>query len=126
VPPPIDANFLLDKVRLLYDRDQSTARLIVKNKDDLEQPLVRPCSPVIWFSFPTTVWCIGYDPLFLASDESYSSQMSGTSIVHFWSFSSASLDLGNMGVRASMSVVSTAGVSGGDRFMYLLPVDHRI
>jgi len=30
-----------DKVRLLYDRTQPTARLIVKNKEDLCTPLVR-------------------------------------------------------------------------------------
>jgi hypothetical protein len=58
------------------------------------------------FFTPNSVWRIGYGPLFLAGDESYPSQMSGTSVVDFRLFSSASLDLGNMGVRASMSVVS--------------------
>jgi len=35
-----DAYFSADKVRLLYDRELSTARIVVRNKDDLESPLV--------------------------------------------------------------------------------------
>lgn len=31
---------LLDKVRVLYDRSQSTARIVVRDKEDLEEPLV--------------------------------------------------------------------------------------
>jgi hypothetical protein len=31
---------ITDKVRLLYDRSQPTARIVVRNKDDLEVPLV--------------------------------------------------------------------------------------
>jgi hypothetical protein len=33
--------FCEDKVRLLYDRDQPTARIVVRSKSDLETPLVR-------------------------------------------------------------------------------------
>jgi len=35
-----DAYFFTDKVRLLYDRELPTARIVVRNKDDLESPLV--------------------------------------------------------------------------------------
>ncbi|KAI0775514.1 hypothetical protein BD413DRAFT_470488 [Trametes elegans] len=44
--------FLVDKVRLLYDRGQPTARLVVKSKSDLENPLdmthcyLRAMSPI--------------------------------------------------------------------------------
>jgi hypothetical protein len=31
----------LDKLRLLYEREQATARLVVQSKDDLGAPLVR-------------------------------------------------------------------------------------
>ena len=41
--------------------------------------------------------------------------MSGTSVVSFRLFSSDLLDLSDMGVRASMSMVSTVCVSGRDR-----------
>lgn len=30
----------LDKVRILYDREQSTARIVVRSKEDLDNPLV--------------------------------------------------------------------------------------
>lgn len=32
---------LIDKVRLLYDRGQPTARLVLRSKKDLDTPLVR-------------------------------------------------------------------------------------
>jgi len=41
-----------DKVRILYDRDQPTARLVVRSKDDLDNPLnmthcyLRAMSPI--------------------------------------------------------------------------------
>ena len=35
-----DAYFFTDKVRLLYNRELPTARIVVRNKDDLESPLV--------------------------------------------------------------------------------------
>lgn len=31
---------LLDKVRLLYNRSQTTARMVVQSRDDLDPPLV--------------------------------------------------------------------------------------
>ena len=31
---------IIDRVRLLYDRSQSTARLVVKDRTDLEPPVV--------------------------------------------------------------------------------------
>jgi len=101
-------------VRLLYDREQPTARLVAKNEEDLEPPLVCRSSRVSRFPF-LIVWCIGYDPLFFAGDGSCPSKLSGTSAVNPLLFSSASLDLGNMGARASMSMVSIAGASGGCR-----------
>ena len=36
----MNTNIRLDKVRLLYNRSQSTARLVVRSKDDLDPPLV--------------------------------------------------------------------------------------
>lgn len=30
-----------DKVRVLYDRSQPTARIVAKDREDLEEPLVR-------------------------------------------------------------------------------------
>jgi hypothetical protein len=36
-----DDDSTTDKVRLLYDRSQSTARIVVRNQDDLKTPLVR-------------------------------------------------------------------------------------
>lgn len=36
-------NFFLDKVRSLYDRSQTTARLVVRSRRDLEKPLVSYC-----------------------------------------------------------------------------------
>ncbi len=35
--------FLPDKVRLLYDRAQTTARMVMRSKSDLDYPLVSPC-----------------------------------------------------------------------------------
>ena len=52
--------------------------------------------------------------------------MSGTSVVDFRLFSSASLDLGNMGVRASMSVVSRASASRDAVNIHFLSVNHRL
>lgn len=34
-----------DKVRLVYDRSQSTARIVVRSKEDLETPLVSITTP---------------------------------------------------------------------------------
>lgn len=50
-PPPAGPHFPPDKVRLLYDRDQPTARLIAKSEEDLEPPLVCLSLCVLWFPF---------------------------------------------------------------------------
>lgn len=39
IPPQARELYVLNKVRLLYDRDQPTARLVVKSKDDIDPPL---------------------------------------------------------------------------------------
>ncbi|KAF9651648.1 hypothetical protein BDM02DRAFT_3090893 [Thelephora ganbajun] len=70
IPPQAGASN--HKVRLLYDRDQPTARLVVKSKDDLEPPLDM-----------THCFLRAMSPIHLKY-------------------------LGNMGVRASMSVSITA------------------
>jgi hypothetical protein len=36
----LDFDILVDKMRLLYDREQVTARIVVKSKADLQVPLV--------------------------------------------------------------------------------------
>jgi hypothetical protein len=36
----IDSFTFIDKVRLLYDRSQQTARIVVRSKAELESPLV--------------------------------------------------------------------------------------
>lgn len=41
-------NVRLDKVRLLYDRGQPTARLVVRSREDLLKPLVCVISPVVF------------------------------------------------------------------------------
>ena len=38
-------------MRLLYDREQVTARIVVRSPEDLETPLVRPCAPLLFFLF---------------------------------------------------------------------------
>ncbi len=85
-----------DKVRILYDRDQPTARIVVRSKEDLEQPLdmthcyLRAMSPI-------HVKCTSLPTVQLPRVER----------------SLLDLDLGNMGVRASMSVVCASVPSVG-------------
>jgi hypothetical protein len=41
-----------DKVRLLYDRDLPTARLVARSKEDLDPPLVTPSVHIMdWAMF---------------------------------------------------------------------------
>ena len=66
---------LSDKVRLLYDRELPTARLVVRSKEDLDKPLVCPVMVM-----PITVVgkahdLSGYDALLPASDEPDSLEM---------------------------------------------------
>ncbi|TFK40714.1 hypothetical protein BDQ12DRAFT_697388 [Crucibulum laeve] len=52
IPAQARELYAINKVRLLYDRGQSTARIVVRNKDDLETPLnmthcyLRAMSPI--------------------------------------------------------------------------------
>ncbi|KAI0683048.1 hypothetical protein C8Q76DRAFT_804212 [Earliella scabrosa] len=52
IPPQARELYALNKVRLLYDRGQSTARLVVRSKEDLDKPLdmthcyLRAMSPI--------------------------------------------------------------------------------
>ncbi|KAF5362908.1 hypothetical protein D9758_007118 [Tetrapyrgos nigripes] len=39
IPAQARELYKINKVRILYDRDQSTARIVVRNKEDLENPL---------------------------------------------------------------------------------------
>ena len=39
IPAQARALYTINKVRLLYDRDQETARLVCKTKEDLDQPV---------------------------------------------------------------------------------------
>ncbi|KAL1712701.1 phytochrome-like protein [Schizophyllum commune] len=68
IPPQARELYAINKVRLLYDREQSTARIVVRSKEDLDTPL--------------------------NMTHSYLRAMSPIHLKY----------LGNMGVRASMSV----------------------
>ncbi|KAJ3773797.1 hypothetical protein FB446DRAFT_511679 [Lentinula raphanica] len=52
IPAQARELYKLNKVRILYDRDQPTARIVVRNKEDLEEPLnmthcyLRAMSPI--------------------------------------------------------------------------------
>ena len=67
-----DAYFSADKVRLLYDRELPTARIVVRNKDDLESPLVCLVSNLTQNLSNSG---IEYDSLLLACYESDPHQM---------------------------------------------------
>lgn len=58
-----------DKVRLLYDRAQETARIVVKSREDLEVPLVS-------LTIRTSIYCSivmeGHDALLPSGNESCS------------------------------------------------------
>lgn len=94
---------LLDKVRLLYDRGQPTARLVVRSKQDLQTPLVCTLPP-------TSQCCVL--PSWQDMTHCYLRAMSPIHLKCWYSliFSMLQLilfvDLENMSVRASMSVVS--------------------
>lgn len=79
--------YTINKVRLLYDRSQTTARLVVRNKDDLVTPLDM-----------THCYLRAMSPIHLKCK---------LPICDFVLIADIVLDLGNMGVRASMSVVSS-------------------
>ncbi|KAJ3881750.1 hypothetical protein F5051DRAFT_473715 [Lentinula edodes] len=71
IPAQARELYKINKVRILYDRDQPTARIVVRDKEDLEQPLNM-----------THCYLRAMSPLHVK----------------------CKYDLGNMGVRASMSV----------------------
>ena len=48
----------IDRVRLLHDRSQSTARLVVKDRTDLEPPVVSISSPLRVLSKPPFRTCL--------------------------------------------------------------------
>ncbi|GJJ15639.1 hypothetical protein Clacol_009917 [Clathrus columnatus] len=73
IPAQARELYLLNKVRLLYDRSQPTARLVVRTRKDLEHPLVS-------ISYPPVLYIdmdLGYDSFLYTGDESNPSQISG-------------------------------------------------
>ncbi|KAF7981483.1 hypothetical protein HWV62_33533 [Athelia sp. TMB] len=84
IPAQARQLYSINKVRLLYDRSQQTARIVVRSKEDLETPLVRGDD------------LEGVAVLILSQNMThcYLRAMSPIHIKY----------LGNMGVRASMSV----------------------
>ncbi|EIN12484.1 hypothetical protein PUNSTDRAFT_118301 [Punctularia strigosozonata HHB-11173 SS5] len=74
IPAQARELYAINKVRTLYDRDQPTARLVVRDRSDLEQPLNM-----------THCYLRAMSPIHLKCK-------------------CAITDLGNMGVRASMSI----------------------
>lgn len=52
IPPQARDLYKINKVRMLYDRSQTTARIVLRNKEDLDQPLdmthcyLRAMSPI--------------------------------------------------------------------------------
>lgn len=88
-------------MRLLYDRGQPTARLIVRSKRDLETPLV---STYLRYGTAPLIRTLGYDALLSSCYEPHTPQML-VAVVTEGVYSNSCLDLGNMGVRASMSIV---------------------
>ncbi|KAF8755266.1 Phytochrome region [Rhizoctonia solani] len=56
----IPAQSCQDKVRLLYDRGQTTARLVVRDRSDLESPLVRHDALVLTRHEPIHIKCMWF------------------------------------------------------------------
>ena len=81
---------MTDKVRILYDRDQTTARLVVRSREDLDPPLNM-----------THCYLRAMSPIHVKCEELFAVTKTGVELRVVLT------DLENMGVRASMSVVST-------------------
>lgn len=97
----------IDKVRLLYDRGQPTARLVVRSRKDLDTPLVSGVT-LSFSALDIDGWYAGHDTLLSTFDEPYTPKMRVILPINFITKAHSIIsDLGNMGVRASMSVVGT-------------------
>ncbi|KAF5380673.1 hypothetical protein D9757_007064 [Collybiopsis confluens] len=77
--------YKINRVRILYDREQPTARIVVRSKEDLEEPLNM-----------THCYLRAMSPIHVKCKKE----------CHFgvYILTATTLDLGHMGVRASMSV----------------------
>jgi hypothetical protein len=75
IPAQARELYRINKVRLLYDRAQTTARLVLRSKEDLDFPLVGFVAIPSLLEANNLVMS-GYDTLLLESDESHSSCIS--------------------------------------------------
>ena len=69
--------YALDKVRLLYNLTQPTARLVIRDRNDLETPLVcsRPSRNFELLTDGFFLFVVGHDTVVFACYEPHSSEM---------------------------------------------------